>query len=107
MGNSKQLLVPLTLVLLALLLRDSPYLNTIFINRIWFFYFASLLFVFLIVVKFRVVLLWYMTLGLFIIAFILTLMRLDFFAELIGVLIYFSLWAIVFHRLIGFVKDKQ
>ncbi len=107
MVNSKQLFVLLILVLLTLLLRDLPYLNIVFISRIWLIYVAILLFVILVSIKFRVILLWYVTFALFFIAFVLTLARLPFFAESIGVFIYFLLWAIVIHRLISFVKGRR
>jgi len=107
MANNKQFLVLLTLVLLTLLLRDLPYLNVIFVSRIWLIYFAILLFVIFAGIKFRVTLLWFVTFVLLCATFALTILRLSFFAESIGVLIYFLLWAIVIHRLIGFVKDRR
>lgn len=107
MTNSKQLFILLIFILLTLLLRDLPYLNVALISKIWLIYFAILFFVILSSVKFRVILLWYLTFALFFISFVLTLMPLPFFAESIGILIYFSLWAIVIHKLIGFAKDRR
>lgn len=95
------------LIVLTLFLRDLPYLNVLFISRIWLIYFAILLFVLLAGIKFRVTIMWIATYLLFGWAFVLTVLRLPFFAEFIGVFIYFLLWAIVFHRLIGFYKDKR
>lgn len=107
MINNKQLFALSILILLTLFLRDLPYINIVFISRLWLIYFAILMFVILATIKFRVILLWYVTIALFIGAFVLTLMRLSFFAESIGVLIYFSLWVIIIHRLIGFTKGRQ
>ena len=107
MINGKQFFVLLILILLTLLLRDLPYLNVVFISRIWLIYFAILFFVILASIKFRVILLWYATFALFLVAFVLTLMRLPFFSESAGILIYFSLWAIVIHVLVAFIKRKK
>lgn len=107
MVNSKQLFVFLILILVTLLLRDLPYVNVVFISRLWLVYFAILMFVILASLKFRVTILWYTTIALFVMSFMLTLMRLPFFAESVGVLIYFFLWIIVIHRLIEFAKDRR
>lgn len=104
MINSKQLFVLLILILLTLFLRDLPYLNVIFISRIWLVYFALLFFVILSLLKFRVIFLWYGIFTLFLIVGMLTIMHLPFFSESIGVLIYFSFWAIVIHKLVSVVK---
>ncbi len=107
MLSNKQIFILLILVMLALLLRDVPYLNILFISRIWLIYFAILLFVLFAGIKFRVTIIWLATYMLFGTAFVLTILRLPFFAEFIGVLIFFLLWTIVIHRLIGFFKDKR
>jgi len=107
MVSNKQLFVLLTLVILTLLLRDSPYMNVLFIGRIWLFYFAILLFLIFIAIKFKVVFLWYGAFILCILAFVFVVLRLPFFAELNGVLIYFALWIIVIHKLIDFVRNKR
>lgn len=107
MINSKQLFVLLILILVTLLLRDLPYANVVFISKLWLVYFAILIFVILVTIKFRVRVLWYTTIALFVMAFVLTLMRLPFFAESIGVIIYFSLWVIIILRLISFAKERQ
>ena len=105
--RSKQFFVLLILILLTLLLRDLPYVNVVFISRIWLIYFAILFFVLLAGIKFRVILLWYSTFVLLIAAFVLALMGLPFFSESVGMLIYFSLWAVVIHALIGFAKERR
>ena len=107
MLSSRQLFVLLILILLTLFFRDLPYVNVVFISSFGLIYFAILMFVILAIIKFRVILLWYLTFALFIIAFVFTLARLPFFAESIGVLIYASLWVIIIHRLIGFTKGRR
>lgn len=106
MLSNKQIFILLILVLLTLFLRDLPYLNVLFISRIWLMYFAILLFVLFAGIKFRATIIWLATYVLLGVAFVLTILQLPFFAEFIGVLIFFLLWAIVVHRLIGFFKDK-
>src|SRR5574341_2244881 len=104
MLDGKKLLLLFILVVFTLFLRDLPYVNVTFISRMWLIYFALLLFIVLISIKFRVGFLWFAIFLLSTVAFVLTFMRLPFFAESIGILIYFFLWAILIHRLIGFVK---
>lgn len=104
MVSSKKFLMLFILILLTLFLRDLPYLNVTFIGKMWLIYFALLLFIILVSIRFRVMFFWYATFVLFFAAFVLTLLRLPFFAESVGVLIYFLLWAIVIHRLMSFIK---
>ena len=106
MLSNKQIFILLILVIFALFLRDLPYVNVLFTSRIWVIYFAILLYVLFAGIKFRMTVLWFMTFVLLCATFALTILRLSFFAESIGVLIYFLLWAIVLYRLIGFVKDR-
>ncbi len=107
MISTKQFYFLLTLVLFTLFLRDLPYLNVIFISRMWLVYFALLFFVVLSILKFRVIFLWYGIFILLSIAGMLTIMHLPFFSESIGILIYFSFWTIIIHKFIGFVKGKK
>lgn len=104
MLSGKKLLTLFILILLTLFLRDLPYVNVTFIGKMWLIYFALLLFTILVSIRFRVIFLWYATFVLFFAALILTLLRLPFFAESVGVLIYFLLWAIVIYRLMSFIK---
>ena len=89
-------------ILLTLLLRDLPYVNVVVINKMWIIYLLILLFIALSSIKFKVSIVLYTTILLFLIAFIWTLLRLNFFADAIGSLIYFSLWIIFIHKSVTF-----
>lgn len=92
-------------ILVTLLLRDLPYVNVVIINKMWIFYLIILLLVGLSSIKFKVSLVTYTTFALFLIAFILTILKLNFFAEGIGILIYFSLWVILIHKMVSFFRE--
>lgn len=95
------------LILITLLMRDLPYINVVFIGKIWILYLLILLFVVLSSIKFRFALVTYGTVLLFVIVAVLTLLSLIFFAEAIGVLIYFSLWILVIHEIFSFYKEQR
>ena len=92
-------------ILVTLLLRDLPYVNVVIINKMWIFYLIILLLVGLSSIKFKVSLVTHTTFALFLIAFILTILKLNFFAEGIGILIYFSLWVILIHKMVTFFRE--
>lgn len=95
------------LILVTLLLRDLPYFNVIVINKIWILYLIMLLLVALSSIRFKFSIVSYVTLLLFVAAFILTLLGLTFFAEGIGTLIYFALWILLIYNIISFMKKSH
>lgn len=105
MISQKHLVWLSILILLTLLLRDLPYVNVIVIKKMWIFYLLILLFVALSSIKFKVSLVAYATVFMFLVAFILTLLQLNFFADGIGTLIYFSLWIIFIHKTVTFFRE--
>lgn len=106
MSSNRQFVLFFIFILLTLFLRDLPYFNVLFINRLWFVYFVLLLFVLFARADFRVTVLWLVTFILFLVAIVLTVIKFLFFAETIGIFIYFLLWMIVIYRLIGFVRKQ-
>ncbi|OGG24524.1 hypothetical protein A3A79_05060 [Candidatus Gottesmanbacteria bacterium RIFCSPLOWO2_01_FULL_43_11b] len=107
MPTIKQLFGLSIVIVITLLLRDLPYANVIFINKIWLLYLLILLLIILSSMKFKVTLVSYLTGFLFFVAFLLTLLKLTFFAEAIGALIYFSLWIVLVHQIILFYRQSR
>ncbi len=95
------------LVLITLLVRDLPYFNVLVINRIWIVYLLALLLIFLSNIRFHVRYVVYFTLALFVVGLVLTLLRLTFFADGVGVIIYFALWIILIHRIFLYFKQPH
>lgn len=107
MPTVKQLFILSMLILITLFLRDLPYINVVIINKMWILYIVILLLVLLSSIKFRVVVVSYLTGVLFFTAFVLTLLKLNFFAEAIGALVYFFLWILFIHRLITYHREMR
>lgn len=94
-------------ILFSLLLRDLPYMNLIFIDKMWILYLLILLLVFLSSIKFQVTIVSYVTALLFLVSFVLTVLKFTFFAEAIGSLIYFSLWVLLVHKIISYFHQSS
>ncbi len=104
MMTSKHIFSLTIVILLTLLLRDLPYFNVIYINRIWLLYLTILLIVLLSNVRFKISRLRNVTVLLFFASYILTLSGLLFFAEALGTLIYFSLWTFLAAAFVSYLK---
>lgn len=88
-------------------MRDLPYINVAIINKMWIVYLVILLLLLLSSIKFKISIVSYLAGSFFLVAFILTLLGLTFFAEAVGILIYFSLWIVLVHKIITFFRDEQ
>lgn len=95
------------LILLTLFIRDLPYINVLIISKIWIVYLLVLLVIFLYKVNFNVRYVLYSALLFFIFAFFLTVLSLSFFSEGAGVILYFSLWIVLIHKLVFYIKEKK
>lgn len=100
--SKKFFLFIVSLLLIALILRDIPYINILSANRIWLVY--TFLLIFLIFPReghsmlFLAIFLLFITLAL-------TLFNLTNLAEAFGVIIYFLVWAIVVVRIFSLRKQ--
>lgn len=89
------------LILFTLFLRDLPYINVFVIGKIWIVYLIILLLLLITIIKFNVSIISYVTGALLLASLVLTLLDLSFFAEMIGVFIYFSLWIIFLYKMMS------
>lgn len=91
LSNTKIFIV-LSILLVALFLRETPYLNILAANRVWIIF--LFLFLFLFQPKEGKTIL-YISIFLLIITLILILLHVTNLAEFFGIIIYFLLWAAV------------
>lgn len=102
MRKDIKIFVFVVLLLVALFLRDVPYLNIVFVPRMYLIYIA--LFFFLFPPKttrtlfFGILLLLFLTIIVTVLQFMLT-------AELLGVILYFVLWVLVLSRIVSYIKS--
>lgn len=107
MTNDRRPIVALLFIMLILLLRDTPYLNILIINKLWIVY---LLVVAIIAFFFIPRNKGYLTIALFVslfLALILILTGITFVAEVIGIILYVLLWLIVLHKVTSFVRERE
>ncbi len=96
-GKTKILLI-LILLSLSLVFRELPYVNVLVAGKLWIFY--GLLLLFLIFPwKIHHLPLVLLSLFLLLIAFLLTLVKLYNFSEILGIAIYFLLWLAVISKI--------
>ncbi len=107
MITTKHIFALSLVILFTLLLRDLPYINVIIIGKIWIIYLLILLLFLLSSIRFKFAMVSYLTILLFLAAFVLTLFNLTFFAEAIGILIYFSLWILFVNKVIMFFTEQH
>lgn len=98
----KKLLFFTSILLIALILRDIPYINILSANKIWLVYVFLLIFLILPREGNSMV---YLAIVLLFITLALTLFNLINLAEAFGVIIYFLLLAIVFVRVFSLRKE--
>lgn len=107
MTNDRKLLFAFLFVTLILLLRDTPYLNILVINRLWIVYILVLAIIaFLFIPRREGYLIPVLFFALFL-SLILILTGITFVAEVIGIVIYVLLWLIVVHKVIAFVRERE
>jgi len=95
------------LILLTLLLRDVPYFNVIIIGKIWILYLLILLIALMTSLRFRYSMFLPITIILFLLALLFTLISFPFMAEAIGILIYFAFWVIFIHSVFVSVQKDH
>lgn len=91
MAISKKLTWALLLTILALILKEMPYINLLVVKPLWLFY---LVLIFLFFFPLKVPILFILTILLLALALAATFYQLTYFAELAGLVIYFLLWFI-------------
>lgn len=92
MENNRKTFLFFWILLITLLLRDVPYINIIFINQLWIVYLLLLIiYIFSnVTIYFKHV--FFTSLFFFVIAMVLSLYRLSFIAEAVGILLYLFFW---------------
>lgn len=107
MTNDRKLLVAFLFVTLILLLRDTPYLNVLIINKLWIVYILVVAIIgFFFIPRNKT----YLITALFFLLFlapILTLTGITIAVEVIGIIIYVLLWFFVLQKIIFLVKEKN
>lgn len=104
MFNLKKIIFLLLFIILSLIVRETPYINIFLIGKLWMFY---LLVLFLFLFPLSVFPLFILLILFLLVAFILTIFKLTYFAESIGVVIYFLLWVIFLLKLKEFLKKEK
>ncbi|MDP3983057.1 MAG: hypothetical protein Q8Q65_03205 [bacterium] len=92
----RKLGIAMAILLLLLFGRDTPYLNTQIVDKVWMFY---LLLLFILLVPFRMVALYMSSIFLIVFATVVTFYNLSALAEIAGVAIYFLLVSMVILKL--------
>lgn len=90
----KKLFLYILLILATLFLRDLPYFNVLFIHQLWIVYFILLLILLFTSIKFDRRIVVGASFFLLLVALVLTLLKMSFFADAVGVFLYFLLWFI-------------
>lgn len=104
MDKQKKLTLVLFLAILSLILREMPYINIFVVRQLWLFYpFLLFFLIFPLPIKAFILSLVFV----FFAALILTYLKLTYFAELTGVLIYFLLWIIWFLKIKDYFQKMR
>lgn len=103
MNINKKLLLFSSFLLVFLFFRDVPYLNIFFITKIWIAY--ILLFIFLFPPR-KSEHLFYVLIGIILLALIFTMLRFFVITEMQGIVIYFTLFTIVILRILSLIKKQ-
>lgn len=106
MFGSKRFLLFILLILFTLFLRDLPYFNVLFIDKLWIFYFFLFLLFLFYSIKVNIRYVYFVCFVLFFLAFVFSLLRLEFFAHVSGIFIYFLLWIIIVSKIYTFLKEQ-
>ncbi|OGH18875.1 MAG: hypothetical protein A3F31_04850 [Candidatus Levybacteria bacterium RIFCSPHIGHO2_12_FULL_38_12] len=102
LSNTKTVFI-LSILLISLFFRETPYLNILVANKIWLVYIFLFLFLFP-PKKGRTIL--YVSIFLLIFSLILTLLNFINLAEFFGIVIYFLLWAAVIVKVFS-LRESQ
>lgn len=105
MLNNRNIIIFLFFILATLFLRDVPYFNVLFINKLWILYFFMFVFFLIYVFRAKLKYLLYSCLVLIIPTLFFLLIKLGYFAETVGVVVYFFLWVVVIDKIRSLVKD--
>lgn len=107
MTNDRKLFLIFLLLTFILLLRDTPYLNILVIDKLWIIYVLIIAaFAFFFIPKKKI----YLLIALFLLllgALILTFMGIEIAAEVIGIVLYAILWFIVLQTIFVLVQGKR
>lgn len=103
MINNKKILLLLILILVMLFLRDVPYLNVFFINKLWIFY---PLFLFFLFSPKNPIYFFYATLLFMFLALFFVFFKLLIGAEILGVIIYFLVLIILGFKIYSLIKSS-
>ena len=104
MIQGKKTLIIITLIIISLFVRELPYVNVLFANRIWIFY--VFLFIFLYPIR-KKEHLFTIAASFLLFALVFTLLDLDPFAEVLGDLIYGLLWIVLFLHIRSLIRLKE
>lgn len=104
MDKQKKLTLLLFLTILSLILRETPYLNIFVVQQLWLFY--PVLLFFLIFPIPTVALILSLVIA-FLAALIFTYLKLTYFAELAGIIIYFLLWLLCFLKIKDYFQKMR
>jgi len=102
MIKNRKLLIILTVLILSLLVRELPYVNVLFLNKLWVFYIFLFLYLFPPKRKKFILFLIFLLLG---IILILTILNFVVFAEAIGNIIFMLVLVFLVMKLSDFLKE--
>lgn len=107
MTNDRKLLIAFLFVTLILLLRDTPYLNVLVINKLWIVYILVVAIIaFFFIPRKEGYLITALFSALFL-ALILIFTGITFAAEVIGIIVYVLLWFVILHKVIFLIREKK
>lgn len=107
MTDDRRLILAFLFITLILLLRDTPYLNVLIIDKLWIVYVLVVAIIaFFFIPRKEGYLITALFFFLFL-ALILILTGITFAAEVIGIIIYILLWFIVIQKIIYLVRSEK
>ena len=107
MINNRNTVIFLLFILVTLFLRDVPYLNVFFVNKLWIFYLFLLAFFLIYMLRAKLKYLIYLCLALIIPTLLFILVKLNYFADAVGIFVYFFLWIVVAVKIYSLIRSKE
>ena len=101
---TKKLFIYTSLLTGILILRDVPFINLYFIDKVWVIYLVAFLLIFL---PKRFGILFYACLISLFLAFLFTMLNYIFASELLGIVVYFLMWILVCKESFKIIRSKE
>lgn len=105
--SGNQVIIIVLVILFTLLLRDLPYFNVVIIGKMWMIYLLLFLVILTSRVGVKLTAVTFVIVFLLGVALLLTLSNLKFFAEIVGIILYFCMWIVMLAKMWSYIQEKS